>query len=235
MKNIFSANLWIATFFILSLFFTSCNQTETSNTPSNEEETIGMSKEDFDYGLLNDGIYENDFFNFSIEVPQGWKVQDDKQMKELVEVGKEVISDNKSKLRKIVDASMVNTAYLLTAFKHEVGAKIAFNPSFMVLAENTRLDPRIKKGDQYLSNAKILMQQGQIPYEFDEKGIQRINVGGKEFYFMDTEMTVSGQKINQRFYSRVEKGFSLGLIISFNDEEQKKELEAVIAKAKFKK
>ena len=98
-----------------------------------------------------------------------WIVQDKQAMNNLIERGKDVVTDDNDNLKSIVKASQVNTAYLLAVFKYEVGAAVEYNPSFMLVAENTKNCPGIKNGKDYLFHVKKLLEQPQMSYSFEKE------------------------------------------------------------------
>lgn len=84
--------------------------------------------ENFDFGKTEEGHYENEFFNLDVSFDQEWVIQDEQQVNNIIEMGSDIIVGEDEHLKSLVKSSQVNTAYLLTIFKHEFGAAIEFNP-----------------------------------------------------------------------------------------------------------
>lgn len=124
--------------------------------------------DNFDFGKTENGSYKNDYFDMKVLFNPNWIVQDKQEMNNLAKIGNDLVFGDDENLKSMVKASQVNTAYLLAVFKHEVGAAVEYNPSFMIVAENTKNFPGIKNGEDYLFHAKNLLKQTQIPYSFEK-------------------------------------------------------------------
>jgi len=183
--------------------------------------------EDFDFGKTENGSYKNDYFDMEVSFNSNWIVQNKQAMNNLIEVGNEIVTGDNENLKSIVKASKVNTAYLLTVFKHELGAAVEYNPSFMIVAENTKNSPGIKNGDDYLFHAKKLLKQSQMTYTFEKEIIEH-KIGKSLFYILESKLEYMGQTIFQEYITTVNKGFSLSFIIAYTNEEEKNELYEVI-------
>ena len=192
------------------------------------------AEKNFDYGKIEKGVYTNDYFDFNIPVPQNWDVRNDEQVQQLQKKGSGLISGNNKELEAKIDQADVNTVVLLTVFKNkEDTTAVKFNPSFIILCENLQGSPDIKKGKDYLDHAKYLMQQSKMPYQFTPEYFTE-KVGNKEFDRMDAVLDGQMGGIQQSYYSIIDKGYALSIIISFVDADQKIELKGIINKIKFK-
>jgi hypothetical protein len=205
--------------FIVSVLL-SCSD-ENKNLPEN-----------FDFGKIEDGTYKNDYFDMEVLFNPNWIVQDKQEMNNLVERGSDLVTGDNKNLKSIVKASQVNTAYLLAVFKHEVGAAVEYNPSFMIVAENTKNFPGIKNGKDYLFHAKKLLKQTQIPYSFEKEVLER-KIGNSLFHVMEARLDYMGKIIIQEYISTVNKGFSLSFIISYSTDKEKSELYEVVDNVKI--
>jgi len=204
---------------IASLFFNCSNPKK--NLPDN-----------FDFGKTENGLYKNDYFNMEISFNPNWAVQDKQAVNNIVEKGNELITGNDKTFDSAVKAAQVNTAYLLTIFKHEVGAAVEYNPSLMLVAENIKNFPGIKNGKDYLFHAKKILKQTQLPYSFNKEVFEK-EIDNSKFYIMEAELDYMGKTIIQQYISTVNKGFSLSFIISYTTEEEKNELYEVINNIKL--
>ena len=192
------------------------------------------AEKNFDYGKIENGVYTNDYFDFNIPVPQSWDVRNDEQVKQLQKKGSGLISGNNKELEAKIDEADVNTIVLLTVFKNKDDtAANKFNPSFIILCENLQGSPDIKKGKDYLDHAKYLMQQSKMPYQFTPEYFTE-KIGNKEFDRMDAVLDGQMGGIQQSYYSIIDKGYALSIIISFVDADQKTDLKEIINKIKFK-
>lgn len=206
-------------FLLVTIVFLSCIN-ETKKLPEN-----------FDFGSIENYKYINNYFNLQIRFDSIWIVQTQQQMNSIVKAGNELLNDNDN-LKDAVKASQVNSAYLFTIFKFEHGTVTKYNPSFMVIAENTKMYPDIERGRDYLFEAQKFLNQTKIDYTFD-MDIEEKNISNKNFDVMYAETNLMGMKIYQDYFSTVNKGFSLSFIISYSNEEEKKELYKIIKNINF--
>jgi len=191
--------------------------------------------DNFDYGSVENGIYENEYFDFKINLPEDWVVQSKEQIDNLKNSGKDIVAGDDEKMKAILKASEVNSANLLVAFQHELGAAVEYNPNIMIIAENVKNSPGIKNGSDYLIQAKKLLQQTQIKYDFISEDFEKEKISSVEFYKMETHMSYMGLEIKQTYYSTVLKGFSFNIIISYVSDDQKEVLLNTLNSLKFKK
>ena len=90
----------------------------------------------------------------------------------------------------------------------------------MVLAENTKKFPGIKKGKDYLKEAKKLIEQTNM--EFDVRsGFDRRDIGSRKFDVMTVDMSYAGLNITQEYLATIINGFAFGIIVSYNNDEDK--------------
>lgn len=190
---------------------------------SNKENKI---PENFDFGKAENGLYTNKYFGLKIHFDPSWSIQNKEQMNQLVDRGSQVIAGENESIKRQMKASLVNTAYLLTIFKHEVGSPVEHNPSFLSIAENVKNFPGIKTGEDYLTNVKNTMNRTELDYDFNN--IEQAQIGNSKFYVLKSSLNHLRRTINQEFFARIEKGFSLSFIITYANDEEKEELYKII-------
>lgn len=189
--------------------------------------------QDFDYGRVENGVYSNSYFNFKMSVPPGWIIQTKEQTDALMKEGGELIAGDDQNLKSVLKASEVNVASLLYVSQYEQGAAVDYNPSMLMNAENVKKSPGIKSGKDYLFQARRILEQSQMKYDHLDKEFSKETIGGIDFYKMNAEVTYLGINIKQVYYSTIRKGFSLNIIASFVDDDQKNELWKYIQSVKF--
>lgn len=204
------------TFFLLlvSVSLLSCKQQK--NLP-----------QEFDFGKTVPGKYFNSFFDLKIAFNPEWSVQNKKEMNDLVDAGTDLIASDNKDLKFAVEASKVNTAYLLAIFKHDPSALMDSNPSFMVVAENTKNFSDIENGKDYLDIAKGLLLDSGFNYSFSDD-IYEKKIGESSFYVLETEINYLNQSIFQEYMTTLRKGFCLSFILSYSTVEEKEELYEII-------
>ncbi len=185
--------------------------------------SIANSQSDnFDYGRVENGVYQNAYFGFTIQLPVDWVVQSREQTENLASTGKKLVAGDDENLKAVMKASEVNIANLLAVFQYELGSPVEYNPNVMIVAENIKNVPGIKKGSDYLFQARRLLQQGQFKYDYLSETFDNEKINGTEFYKMDAHLNYAGLEIKQMYYSTVLKGFSFNVIVSYVSDEQKK-------------
>lgn len=187
--------------------------------------------EGFDYGKVENSQYTNKFFDIKINVPQGWSVQSQAENKQLMKDGAEMAAGGDKAMEKTLKAAEVNSANLLTVFKHDLNTQPAgeYNPNYVIVAENLSKIPGIKTGADYLAQNKKLMQASQMPFSFIDSNFKKRTINGIEFDEMKAVMDVQGAKIQQVYLATIKDKFALGVIYSYMTEAEKAELEKVIS------
>lgn len=206
---------------LLTILFSGC---KVETTPDN-----------FDYGKVEGHKYVNSYFDLEMDVPADWFVQSQEQMDNITKVGKDMVAGDDENMKAIVKASDVNTANLLGVFQHEYGSAVAFNPNFLVVAENVKAAPGIRTGSDYLFQSRRLLTQSQFQYDRIDESFEKETINGTDFYKMNAEVSLMGITIRQIYYSTILKGFSFNVIISYSSDEQKDALLKVINSMTFKK
>jgi hypothetical protein len=206
--------------FFLTVFMNSCNSQD--------------KPKDFDYGRVENSKYVNSFFDFEITLPKDWIVQTKEQMEDLTKKGKAVVAGDDSKMKAVLKASEINSANLLSVFQFERGSAVEYNPSFTIVAENVRNSPGIKTGNEYLFQAKRLLEQSQLKYDYIDKEFSKEVINGTDFYKMNAEIKYMGLDIKQVYYVTIQKGFGFVVITSFINDQQKQDLLKSINSMKFK-
>ena len=185
----------------------------------------------FDYGKIEKEVYKNKYFDLEIPLPKDWVVQNKEQMEQLTELGKEAITDDEN-MQALIDAAEVNSAYLLTLFKYEVGAPVNSNLSFMVIAENTKNFPGIKTGKDYLFHAGKLMLATKLDYTIEDE-FPKKKIGSKDFYALSATLKIGDKVVYQQYMTTVLNGFSLSIVVSYSDDAEKQELFSTVEKIKI--
>ncbi len=197
--------------------------------------TANSQSDNFDYGRVENGIYQNKYFDFSIKLPVDWVVQSREQTENLANAGKKLLAGDDENMKAVIKASEVNTANLLAVFQYQLGSAVAYNPNIMIVAENVKNYPGIKKGSDYLFQARRLLQQGNFKYDYLSEEFDNEKINTTDFYKMEAHLNYMGLEIKQIYYSTVLMGFSFNVIVSYVSDEQKKMLLESLNSMSFKK
>jgi hypothetical protein len=212
---------WTAYFFLV-IILAACNDSPTI-------------PENFDYGKIENNVYKNEYFGFELPVPADWAVENKEQTQQIQEEGRKIIGEHNKELAERIKADNVRSAMLLSVFRYKDDSVVGkYNPSFGIAVENLGKSSRIKNGEDYLKQAKALMQQSGISYTFGTGFISQ-KLGNKEFTVMELTALYKGDfKVGQLYYATIEKGFAISVIASFGDDEQKDKLKEILANIRFK-
>jgi hypothetical protein len=185
----------------------------------------------FDYGqVVRGNIYKNDYFSMQVQFDPSWILQSRKEMARLTNTGKDLISGDDKQLSKVLDASLISVAELFMVFKYELGSIAEFNPSFLINAENLKMYPSVKDPKDYLVQAKKLFESTKMNYVYRQDDYN-IKIGGVDFICMPIENL--DYNIYQDYFVTIKNGFALAMIVSYDNENDKKELYAIIDKVNF--
>ncbi len=191
--------------------------------------------ENFDYGKVTNGVYQNAYFNFEMPVPNGWSVQNKQQVDQLKEMGRDMIGEKNKELAEQVKAGEVRTAYLFTAFERPIDSATGeFNPSIMIMAENIAGANHVKDGSDYLRETKKAIERSNMGQEIDPT-IHNVKVDGKPFGILET-ITPAGEglKVHQEYYAHVQKGFAMTMILTYLTEAQGEQLKKIVNTINFR-
>lgn len=195
---------------------TSC--TKEKNLPKN-----------FDYGTVRNSTYVNDYFDLKIPFPSDWTVVEGEQLKRIQEAGNEIAAGDNKHIKKVLEASEINTAQLLSLFRNKVGTKVDFNHNLQVLVENLNTLPSITTGKDYLFNARQLLLNTAMDIEIIEE-TQTLNIEGRNIDGLVLINTIKGLQIHQTYLAVVKNGFCLNFVLSYINDGQRDELHSIIGK-----
>lgn len=181
--------------------------------------------ENFDYGSIDNGVYKNDYFKMQFPFDTSWEIQTQEQMDAIANSGADLLTNETTK--RAVKATEINSANLFSAFKYKEGFEEDYNYSIALVAENTKSFPNLKRGSDYLKEAKKIMTQTVINYEFEDDFSTK-TMGSKTFDVMTVSGNYMGISFNQQYLTTIMDGFSLSFIISYNADAQRQELERIL-------
>ena len=186
-----------------------------------------------DFGSIENSVYRNEYFGLTLPIPFEWSVQDQETQKMFMDIGGEMIAGDDKNLKALIKASELRVFKLLTILKYPLGEPVPFNPNIICIAEQVIHMPGIKNGKDCHFHGKRLLESSQLEYSFP-KEIYTEQIGGMDFDVMTMQISMVGQTIKQKSYVAVIKGYALGLIVSFTNEEEESEIDQVLGSLSFK-
>jgi hypothetical protein len=205
---------------LLSLFWTNC---------SNFDQALPKN---FDYGEVKDDVYSNAFFDFSMNIPSGWFVQNKEEMEEIREISKNIIAGDDKKMKTQLDASDITSAHLLTVFQYELYTPVMFNPNLIITVDNLKTALRIKTETDCLKQLRETLLQTQL-YTYVDDEFDKETINEVDFYLVKAGIEFEDFDMFQKCYVTFRNGFAICFIISFIDEEQEDMLMISIKSIKF--
>ena len=178
-----------------------------------------------DEGAVEDNQYTNENLGWTIDFPEGWAILSRKENEAFQERGKEAIEDA---VGQEVDASDTNT---LIGFK-----KDDFN---IFQSSSQPYDPMVDgnwNANNNLLKKLIYNTYRQNGITVDSTATYTTTIDDLDFNtFEFTLSTPQGEVfLRQVLYARLINGYDFGVNINYNNETDKKELEAVWLQSKFR-
>lgn len=171
-----------------------------------------------DRGVAQDGTYINSGFGFTYKYPKDWAVHGEATNQHIKEVGKEELVESGAVSNAAAEASLKNTHYLLTVFRHPLGTPgITFNPAVVVLVERVEHAPGIRNGKDYVLNTRALLRKAGTEVSVEEPTEHLF--AGWQFFRDDYIEAVNGVKVFQAHFATIVKDYAL--LFVFMGEDQK--------------
>lgn len=213
----------IKTVFILLLVaVSSCNTTKSDN---------------FDWGYVIEGNYQNKFFGIDWPIPENWEY-DDTHAQQWTKANNMEIQrlaestyETKMRIKMLPEQVKESVVFQLTKFKPET---VGNNPVIIVYTENFAAieGANVQDMDDYVAlSIKQVKDNPQMTLDSEDYETDRI--GGTKFYKLTASVTENDRKVLQHYYSTEINGFGLTFILSSTDKAGLVELEEVFRTITF--
>lgn len=183
------------------------------------------STNEFDYGKVEGRIYSNEFFGFTMELPENWQILSEEANKNLME-------QQKGRLKAI---DKIEVATLLTALqiKTEEDDNL-FNANIVVVAESLKNNKRVNNAADYLmlTRKALDMEPGQRKYP--DKALITHSFGGAEWAELNVLNLNEGDNFEQQYLSTLSNGFAVTIIKTYFGFHQKALLDKITETIEFK-
>jgi hypothetical protein len=184
-----------------------------------------------DTGTMNGRTYTNEFFNFTIDVPEKWIIHNEREKNDLNESGREELQEIDSSFQEKLESAEQRVLPLLSVFKYKIGSTEQFNPSFIVMSEKLPQDLAGMNEPAYLQITKAELEQTGLYQTFEQINLA-VKVGGEDFYVLRVS-SKQQDVVSQEFYTRFVNGYALIMILSYVDAKQKEELKTILSNVSF--
>ena len=177
----------------------------------------------FNRGFVQDGKYYNSGLGFTYTYPKDWTVHGDATVERIKEIGKEKVVESGALSRASTEATLNNSYFLLTVFRHPVGTPgIAANPGLLVLAERVDHAPGITNGKDYLLNVRTLLKRAGSPVPSEDPTEHRY--GTWQFFRDDYTVEANGISMLQTYFVTLTKGYAVVFVFTSPDQKSLDEM-----------
>ena len=184
--------------------------------------------ENFDYGNWTDSTYRNDFFGFSITLPEGWNVASAEEFEADIRAGRDILamSEDAKKRMKAADITTANLFHV-SQYTQEEAEKAGTNSAITSLAEN--LSKQNINLQQYAELTRRNLAQS-LQNVVITPGVNR-TIGGREFAVTEIKFTAFG--VQQEQLLCLKNGFGVCFGVTWTEDSEKKLLDDIMATLKW--
>lgn len=190
----------------------------TSGKPTSKNSNAHEVDADQLFGNIEGNKYTNEFFGFSISLPEGWYVTSREELAQIVASTTDYLSSEAEGATLDLDEQQILPLFL-SASENPFSASGA-NPNIVCLAQNlnqyagllSNLDAKSFLG----LNVKALEAQG-----IEAVGeVETLSLGGRELARVSAVQSANGMELHQTIYAFMKEGFAVVFTLSsFTDDE----------------
>lgn len=180
------------------------------------------------YGTVENGVYRNTYFKFSLTLPKGWKVAERQDSDLIINNDSGNNKNLKKNAKQSLEDSKQRTKILFTATKNEIGA--VENAVFLAGAEiNTT--PKADLIDIALATENNFKKN--LGYTIS-KSMRPVKLGNVDFMVIEMQQqTVYGTILKQKLYMAKSRGYLLEFLLSYTDDRDVKFFEDSVKSLAF--
>ncbi len=182
--------------------------------------------DNFDWGYVIEGSYQNKFFDIAWQIPDNWEYDDTYAQQwaktanpEFVRLA-EAVYESKQRIK--MPPQQVKETLLFRLNKSE-------QASILLYAENLSLieGADIKDLDDYMVQT-LSEAKGNAQITLDSEDYESERIGGATFYKLTGTLSVHNTKALEQYYFTVINGFGLTVLLNAQDETAMVELEKAL-------
>ncbi len=175
----------------------------------------------------DDGLHTNDYFGLSVQKPETWYAQDFEEMMAMLQMGARAMSGEDENMRTMIEDALDKTLPLFAFYEAPPGTPSPFNANIQGIAENIGDYPGIESGCGYLANTMNLMEQSAIQVGASGECTTQ-TIAGTTMSTQPLRMQMGSMSIRQRYYTCLNGEHAVGFIMTWVDEDQKRQLERIL-------
>lgn len=178
-------------------------------------------------GGVDNGVYLNGYFGFSLSVPKGWKVIDAETTAALMQMGTDVVKGKNERSNKALEESIKQEVVLLNVTKKPIGA-----------LENAMVMIGVRKQPSKHITASMVAEATKSLFASSPtvkltKDVEVVTVAGKKFAAMEFVIDVGEHHGRIKYFVAMVDGFALSFSLSYDDEADFAELKKSWDSLKF--
>ncbi|MDH3973858.1 MAG: hypothetical protein OEV42_06225 [Deltaproteobacteria bacterium] len=179
-------------------------------------------------------LYENNYFGFTVEKPEGWYARDVKESLFLQQHKKAPSGKtDEREMKAAVQEAIEKTLPLFSFFEFRHGSQLKVNPSVLSVAQNMKNFPEAKTACDYLKHVIAVLERGQIAYTFDQN-CETSTFNGREYDTVNAYAKVGKDIVYQRYYATISGKHAISIIVNYFNDETKMIVEKFMSSIKFK-
>ncbi len=212
---------------------------EKTETPEPEEtppatpeatETPDVDADDV-FGTVEGSTYTNEFFGFSMAIPEGWYIASREEFAQHMETTEEFLETDFEDARAILESQEIIP--LLFAAVNDPFTYQGTNPNINIMAQNiSQYAAFIKDASSYLNIQVQGIKASGIDMTFEE--VETVKISGKELARVKGIQTFAGIDVYQTMYVFLKDGFAVLFTLSSFTEEEARQLEDVMNSVNFR-
>jgi hypothetical protein len=176
-------------------------------------------------GAINDRLYQNNFFNFTLDLPADWILATQEDTDLLKEGAKEKMKQDK---KPGDQTSFKRTAFLFSLTKNAIGSMD--NASIIAAAE---VGPPVKATLQQVAAATVLNFVAKSGYQL-EAPTKYVKIGGRTFAVIQIKKElIPGVTLHQKFYMTPSRGYFIEFVGSFTKPADSTVFDEMVKSLKF--
>lgn len=186
--------------------------------------------ENFSLGELDSlsFTYRNSFFNFEVQIPEGYYIQNKEEVSKMQKRGKKLMT---KELKELFEESEGQMVTFLSAFKFPPSRANGVNSNFTILCEYVKDADYITPAMYLEQVGRLLEQQTRLKYKCKGKIVKYKPLSGN-YYTLKTNCSAGKIKFHQDFIIKVEQGFVFGFLLTYKDKTTMEEIYNILKTVK---
>lgn len=182
-----------------------------------------QSRKEVDLGGLNQGVYINNYFGFTMGVPDSWKILNTIEIESLKNQAKSKVGNDVSE----------ESGFLNLFFGGEYDEEIGYKCSLLITAQNIKENPDLADASKYLVNSVEELRQlyGGFMNSFP---ITMEPISGESFYTIRYDIkTPDDLEFSQMLLVVIRNDYLLSFILTYDNQFQYQDLRNALDSLKF--